>query len=255
MKSRVFLATGLALSAVSGVLGAPAPASAPRASLRAFTCQRAFDPPTRGISVQSVMRPVPGTQKLAVRFQLLRKSARGIGMVRAGDLGAWISPADPTLGRRAGDVWQLTKSVADLAAPAQYRFRVGFRWTGAHGRVLAQAVRLTARCDQPELRPDLVVESIAVAPLGSSSTQDVYVARIENHGASPTGAFQVRFEPADGSSQKVHDLKSLAPHAITHTSFRGPICAAAGAPTIVADPSDQVDDRDRSNNSLSATCP
>jgi CARDB len=231
-----------------------APVSPPRASLRAFVCQRALDPPSRGISVQSVMRPIPGTERLAVRFQLLRRQGGAAALVRAGDLGTWISPADATLGRRAGDVWQLTKSVADLAAPADYRFRVSFRWLGRHGRILGRAVRLTADCHQPELRPDLLVKSIAVTPDPASSTVDDYTATIENDGASPTGPFQLEFTPGDGSAPKLRSLKSLGPHASIRARFRGPVCNSANPATVTADPAGEVDDRDRSNNSLTATC-
>jgi hypothetical protein len=38
-------------------------------------------------------------------------------------------------------------------------------------------------------------------------------------------------------------------------AFVGPLCSAGGAPTITADPSDHVDDFDRSNNVLTTTCP
>lgn len=247
----VFAAAALLAGAVTS---AAAPARPPRASLRAFECQRALDPPSRGISVQSVMRPIPGTERLAVRFQLLRRQAGSTVLVRAGDLDTWVSPENPTLGQRAGDVWQLTKSVADLAAPADYRFRVSFRWLGRHGRILGYASRLTAQCPQPELRPDLVVESIAVTPDPLSSTVDDYTATIGNNGASPTGAFQLEFAPGDGSAPKLRSVKSLAPYASVRVRFRGPLCNAASPPTVTADPAGAVDDRNRANNSLTATC-
>jgi CARDB len=246
-----FVAAGALAYAASS---AAAPVSPPRDSLRAFVCQRALDPPSRGISVQSVIRPIPGTERLAVRFQLLRRQAGAAVLVRAGDLGTWISPQDPTLGRRAGDVWQLTKSVADLAAPADYRFRVSFRWLGRHGRILGNASRLTAQCHQPELRPDLVVKSIAVSPDSLSSTIDDYTATIENNGASPTGPFQIEFAPGDGSAPKLRSVKSLAPYASVRVRFRGPLCSAVSPPTVTADPAGAVDDRNRTNNSLIATC-
>jgi hypothetical protein len=200
------------------------------------------------------MRPIPGTERLAVRFQLLRRQDGAASLVRGGDLGTWISPADATLGRRAADVWQLTKSVADLAAPADYRFRVSFRWLGRHGRILGRAMRLTAECHQPELRPDLLVKSIAVTPDPASSTVDDYVATIQNDGASPTGPFQVEFAPGSGLAPKLRSLKSLGPHASIRVLFRGPVCNSANPPMVTADPAGQVDDRDPSNNSLTATC-
>ena len=246
-----FVAAGVLAYAASS---AAAPVSPPRASLRAFVCQRGLDPPSRGISVQSVMRPIPGTERLAVRFELLRRQTGATVLVRGGDLGTWISPANATLGTRVDDVWQVTKSVVDLAAPADYRFRVSFRWLGRRGRILGQAMRLTEKCHQPELRPDLVVKSIAVSADPLSSTVEDYTATVQNDGASPTGPFQLEFAPGNGSVPKLRSVKSLGPNASVQVRFRGPICSAANPPTVTADPAGAVDDRNRSNNSLTATC-
>jgi hypothetical protein len=38
-------------------------------------------------------------------------------------------------------------------------------------------------------------------------------------------------------------------------SFIGPVCDASAPPSITADSTDQVDDFDRGNNTLTATCP
>ena len=94
---------------------------------------------------------------MAMRFDLLMSSNDGSApkVVSSGDLGVWITPKNPTLGQLPGDVWKLQKSVVNLAAPATYRFRVTFRWIGAGGHTLGTAVRLSPRCQQRELRPDL----------------------------------------------------------------------------------------------------
>jgi hypothetical protein len=87
---------------------------------------------------------------MALKFQLLaRAKTHGPSApVKGGDLGKWLSPRDPTLGRHPGDVWTLEKPVVDLPAPAFYRFRVSFRWSGA-GRVLRLTVRESPTCHQP----------------------------------------------------------------------------------------------------------
>ncbi len=58
-------------------------------------------------------------------------------------------PANPTLGQNPADVWMLKQNVVNLAAPAAYRFRVWFRWTGGGGRVLARAMRVSPVCYSP----------------------------------------------------------------------------------------------------------
>ena len=124
----------------------------------------------------------------------------------AGDLGTWRSPKDPTLGRRAGDVWMLRKTVSDLDAPARYRFRVTFRWLGVHGTVLATAVRDSGSCTQRELRPDLLVRGTTVTDITGAPARQRYTADIADAGATAAGPFAVLFTPGDGSA-------SADPHA------------------------------------------
>src|SRR5579864_5799486 len=181
-------AAGVAL-ALSGLLavstasaGAPMrPASAgtpsgavgpvePRAVLAGFDCHRALRPADRSVSITSVMRPLAGTRRMSVKFDLLMAGAGATAPVEvhAGDLGSWKQPAAPTLGQLPGDVWNLQKSVVALAAPASYRFRVRFRWIGDGGKLLGSAVRYSPRCRQLELRPDLMAQSIAVNPVAGN---------------------------------------------------------------------------------------
>jgi hypothetical protein len=252
-----FWVTGAVLIAACAWVTGSAAASSPRAQLTDFVCQRALDPATRAISITAVMRPLPGTRKLSVRFALLTRSQASpvATLVRAGDLGTWISPTDRSLGQQPGDVWNVNKPVVDLTAPATYRFRVTFRWTGAGGRLLGSVVRYSQRCTQTELRPDLAVRSIAVGPIAARPNRDVYIAQIANLGASAAGPFEVLFAPGDGSPAKTRTVANLGAHRAVRVTFVGPLCSAGGAPTITADPNNQVDDSDRSNNVLTATCP
>jgi hypothetical protein len=248
----------LALLALA-VAAPPATAStkvAPRATLTAFVCQRALDPPNRSVSIKAVMRPVVGTRSLTLKFDLLDKQA---GVTRiltgAGDLGVWLSPKDPTLGGRPGDIWELTKAVSNLDAPAGYRFRVTFRWLGAHNRVLATAIRQSAACAQRELRPDVLVKSVAVTAIPHKPHKQRYTAVIANAGASSAGPFEVLFTPGDGSASQTHTVTRIDPHTSRRLSFVGPLCTSASPPTVVADSADQVDDSDRDNNAMTVTCP
>jgi len=249
--------------AIAGVLAlsvcgpAVAAADPPRAALRDFVCQQALDPPARAVSVQAVMRPLPGTEKLAVRFQLLvtRKLPDPVALVRAGDLDTWISPQDPTLGQQPGDIWRLSKPVANLVAPATYRFRVTFRWTGSNRRLLGTAVRLSPSCTEHERRPDLLVQSITVRSILGRPSVDDYIALIRNAGATDAGSFGVLFAPGDDSPPQTVTVARLGPGASLRETFVGPLCTPSTAPTITVDPTDQIDDSSRSNNSLLATCP
>ena len=138
-------------AACAGAAGAQAAAaSPPRAALRGFSCKRGPVARRRSVSVQAVMRPVPGTEAMTIRFDLLeRPPASPTINVQSGDLGVWVRPSAPSLGSRRGDVWRLSEPVSGLDAPAAYRFRVSFRWIGAHGRALGFANRYSRGCWQP----------------------------------------------------------------------------------------------------------
>jgi hypothetical protein len=247
------------LLASPALLVGPASAAAtikvPRDTLTGFACQRALDPPSRSVSVKAVMRPVTGTRALSLKFDVLEKQAGTTrALTGAGDLGVWLSPKDPTLGRRPGDVWELTKAVSNLDAPASYRFRITFRWLGADDRVLATAVRHSSRCAQPELRPDVLVKSVAVTAIAHRPHRELYTAVIANRGASSAGPFQVLFAPGDSSASQTRTVIHIAAHSARRLSFVGPLCTAASPPTVVADANDQVDDANRNNNALTVTC-
>jgi hypothetical protein len=145
--------------------------------------------------------------------------------------------------------------VTGLRAPASYRFRVAFRWLGAGGRIIAAVVRTSASCRQPDLRPDLLVHSIAVQPVAGNPGQDQYVAEIDNAGPSAANAVAVLFAPGGGLPPQTVTITRLAAHSSQTETFIGPACTAVPAPTITVDPYRKIGDSDRGNNSLTATCP
>jgi hypothetical protein len=248
----------LALAAV-GATPASAATVPPRATLRGGVCQHALDPAGRGISVTAVMRPLPGTMKMAMRFQLWRRPSRRskATSLQGRKLGGWMNPTDPpTLGQLPGDVWIVHHPVVDLlVAPALYRFSVSFRWFGSGGRVLATTTKVGPLCFQPELRPDLVVPAVpglAVTPLANG--QDRYSALIRNHGKTAAGPFNVQLA-IGGMVVTTQTIAGLAPHTHVTVHFVAPACTAGQQLDVTADPDDRVDDFNRNNNTLDTTCP
>src|ERR1700733_14336316 len=176
-----FLIGVLASALVCAASATAATSSPPRDQLHSFVCQKALDPPERAVSIQAVMRPVAGTAKMQMRFELMRQGASGgpFKMVRGRLLGSWISPQNATLGQRPDDVWLLNHPVVDLSAPATYRFRVAFRWIGAQGQQLSTAAQTSPHCvaAQPDTIP-------ALGP--RSSTRAQFLAPACSAGASLT---------------------------------------------------------------------
>lgn len=252
-------AAALALTApahAAAILAAPSPAPPGPATLSGFRCVRAIDPPLRGIDVTAVMRPIPSTQHLALRFDLLRAARRHghYRVVHGPNLATWISPPDPSLGQHPADVWRLSHPVAGLPAPAYYRLRVSFRWIEMRGRVLAQVVRQTPLCHQLELRPDLAVGAVGVQALSARPGYDAYTATIRNRGASPAGPFDVALTIA-GTAQPAHTVALLRARHTRQVRFVAPACTAGDRVSVAADSAGTVEDLDRSNNVLTVSCP
>ena len=249
---------------VIGAIGGATAAAAsvkqpPRSHLRGIVCTHALEPAQRLVSVTAVMRPLKGTKAMELQFNLLSKtSTSSWTAVHGGDLGTWISPpkqASP-LGSRPGDVWTLNHPVADLPAPATYRFRVAFRWLGAHKRVIGTAVRETATCYQPELRPDLVALSFNAQPIANKPKRDLYTATIKDTGLTGAGPFEVEFTGNGFSApNNVITIQHIDAHQTLTRTFRGPLCVQSAAPVMTIDPTQQVDVYRRANTTLTATCP
>jgi hypothetical protein len=145
---RALLVCLIALSAATAAAAVSAP---PRDQLVGFVCRRAANQLNRAIAVTAVMRPVAGTQRMAMMFRLQRRTpaSRSFSNVNGGDLGRWRYPTNPpTLGQRPDDVWRVNKEVVNLAGPARYRLVVTFRWLGMGGVRLAQAVLPSQLCYQ-----------------------------------------------------------------------------------------------------------
>jgi len=193
---------------------------------------------------------------MQLRFQLFSKpnAAPVFSPVIGGDLGTWITPKNPTLGQQPGDVWNLQKQVADLGAPASYRFRVSFKWLGARGHILAVTMKLSATCFQPELRPDLAVESFTGQAIPGHPNENRYVVTIRNDGATAAGPFEVLFAPGGAAPVTTKQVPGLAAHTRVARDFLGPVCDPASTPTVTVDPTDQVDDYNRANNTMAAVC-
>jgi hypothetical protein len=257
--ARSLLATSAVVLALAGFAGAAAmaltAAGAPRAQLLDFICQRALDPPARAVSVTAEMRPVTGTQRMELEFSLLSQApgASSFTAVPGPGLGVWASPPDPTLGQRPADRWIVHHPVADLTAPAVYRFSVSFRWIGHGARVLAETTRQSHTCSQPELRPDLYVQSFVAQAIAGHPNIDQYLAVIGNQGGGPAKNFVVQF--TDGSKVLTRTVAFLGKGSTRTLTFQGPLCVTAAPPTIVLDSTTVVDDSNRANNGATATCP
>lgn len=247
----------LVVAALAGAFAGTASAAAPPAHLRNFTCSPNLQPLLRGLSVTGVMRPVTGTHAFRMRFDLLRARRRTgrYRPVHGTNLGTWLAPKDPTLGRQPGDVWSVSHPVAGASHPGYYRFSVSFEWLGTNHQRLALITHATPVCALLELRPDLLVSRlVSMTPLSTPPGQAAYVAAIRNRGVSAAGPFSVALSVA-GGPPVTRSLSGLGALTSRHVRLVGPACTAGQAVTITVDPSQKVPDYDAANNSLTFDCP
>jgi CARDB protein len=255
------IAAGLLLAQGGGGLARAAGAApvsksgAPAAQLVSFGCQRNLQPMLRAVSVTGVMRPVAGTAHMQMRFDLMT-SQRRLGRyrtLRGANLGVWLSPRDPTLGTHPDDQWQVPHPVVEPPAPAFYKFRVSFRWLDKDSHRLAQFTLTSGICHQLELRPDLVAQSLTVAPAPMAG-QDDFLALVRDQGLTGAGPVEVQLTLPDGT-KATRQILWLGAHRAREIQFAAPACAAGSTLTLSVDPGMAVDDFDRANNTLTVSCP
>jgi hypothetical protein len=245
----------LALGCLTAAAAVATASNAPRAQIEDVICQKALDPPARAFSATAVMRPIKGTAHMQLEFQLevSTTTASAFTDLPGTGLGTWLSPPNPNLGQRPGDIWVLHHPVANLSAPAFYRFTISFRWLGASDQVLKTVTDVTRVCKQPELRPDLAVQSFTATPVAGHPNVDTYTAVIVNQGGGPAKDFELQF--TDGPKVVTRTIAALGKGATRTITLGGPLCTAAAPPTLVVDPTGAIDDSNRANNTATATCP
>jgi hypothetical protein len=205
------------------------------------------------VTVTAVMATVPGAQHLQMRFMLQDRTAHGVVLIHGGDLGQWISPNSPTLGRHPSDKWVVNHPVTGVPVPGSYRFKVSFRWTGSAGQVIGQTEKATVTCRQPDLRPDLNVQLLSSQAMSGG---DEYTVRVGNSGATDALNVELVFSPGGGGQVLMKTIARVPAHQSVQRTFVGPTCTSSSAPaTITVDPYDLIDVVSRADNSITVPCP
>jgi hypothetical protein len=230
------------------------------AGARLLACRHSPSLDQRTAVVAAWMRPLPAARRLALRIDLYERNPGAHWTLRSDvpGLGMWTTPSDALVGTRAGDVFKYRQAVGRLVVPAAYRFHVAFRWFDANGTVVREGARTTAVCRQPDLRPDLVLESVTETPAPHDPALARYAVVVGNEGQSAVARATVAATfPSDVTpGLHVRVVRRLAPGATVLVAFTGPGCAAGGQPaTFLADPSNAFDEADETNNALTASCP
>src|SRR5215210_2834182 len=245
---RRFVITALLAAALWPSAASAAPAAVV-GNARLLACESSLDPADRLATFEGRMRAARAAARLQMRFTLqTRTSDRSRWhALPAPGFGRWLT-SDPGVGR-----YVYTKRVVALAAPAQYRTTVRFRWLAADGRRLAGDRATSAACRQWDLRPNLRPLGIE-ARKGADADHARYVVPVENRGRAAAGPFDVVVS-VDGTTLAPARAPGLAPGERALVEVEGPPCSAGEPLTVDVDPTGAVDERTEADNRLTVACP
>jgi hypothetical protein len=245
MRTRTADITLLALAAVA--LGAPAAAHAgslPPAFVHVTDCQTGSKGAHRRATYHARMRAVPGTARMAMRFQLRERFAgHGAQALSAPALKKWRR-SRPGVAR-----FGYSQTVKNLAPGGSYRMVVRYRWYDDSGHVILRARRVSGACVENGSLPNLVVSAVKVAP-GSTPGTAGYSVSIGNVGKGPAENFSVALI-LDGALADSRTVERLEAGETATIDMNGPVCHRLRA---VVDSEDTVPETIEDDNGLGARC-
>lgn len=241
------------LAAVCLVPVAPAPAATmaalpkPTLGAKLTTCVVGDDVSGGRAVFQGAMPAIRGARRLAMRFELERRS---------GEEDDWERVPAPTFGewersRPGVSGFVYSKRVEGLTAPAAYRAVVRFRWMDSKGRTVRRAVRTTAVCTQPDPRPDLTLVRLRTAV---ADTGPVVEVTVRNTGRADTSAPAAVALRSAGMDQPPQTVPPLGPGVTAVVTFPAPSCPPGALLEAIVDPADGIDEADETDNARTIPC-
>jgi hypothetical protein len=248
MRRPTLIAT-LALLA-SGVGAAQASADKVTLSAKTTTCTTGADDASRAAAFTGAMPAGAQTKRMQMRFVLLQRKGvapKGIfKKIAVPGWGGWVK-SDPD---RQGLVF--TKRVEALTAPAGYRAVITFRWVDGRGRLQRTATRTTPVCEQPDPRPDLVLDGVDATATGKATA--AYTVSIGNEGHSDAVPFAVTIT-VDGTVSDPVTLGPIAAGGRLTGTLAAPRCTPGSTITVTVDVADMVAESVESDNIVQRPCP
>lgn len=234
------------LAALLAVLLLPATASARShlASVHVKSCETGSDPSDRSGTYQAWMHAVPGTARMAVRFELVAHyPGHRPQRVQNRRLSVWHHS------RLGVTHYGYSQTIKQLDQGASYRTVVRFRWYDASDNVIKRAKRVSGACVQDGALPNLLVSGVSIARGPKPGTR-VYYVTVANRGEGDAGSFSTTLI-ADGAVVDSRTIDSLAAGATQTIQMDGPPCQRLRA---VADSGDEVAETNEDDNSFRARC-
>ena len=247
------VAAALPAAAVAAAGTSPTPVHRASAAPLAATLKQCVATDALGhVAVFSASMPaLPGSgpgARMAMRFELQQRGGGRPWLPVDGvpSFGAW-EQSEPG---RPGYI--VTKRVTGLQVGGAYRSVVRFRWLNAKGRVVRVARRVTAPCQQPDTRPDLVALDPSIVT-GSRSDLVVYNVTVRNKGRGAAVASAVTVE-VNGTVQPAQRIDPLGRGEQRVVSFQAPRCVSGSTVRFSIDTASEVTEIDERNNVLELRC-
>jgi hypothetical protein len=228
--------------ALLAVPGTAAAAKAP--TVRVTACQTGKDAAHRLATYHAKMRAVPGTARMAIRFQLIeRAGAEGPKHAPASGLSAWH------LSRAGVKKFGYAQTVKGLSVGAIYRSVVQFRWLDSAGRTIRQQKRTSGACAEDGDLPNLTITAVRISP-GSTAGTAVYSVAVGNTGRGAAKDFGVDLI-VDGALSDSTTIDRLDGGETKTVKLTGPVCHRLRA---VVDGAGTALETIEDDNALRSTC-
>jgi CARDB len=220
------------------ILAAALPA--PPASVKLADCS--VD--ERSAAFYARMRPVPGADRMSMRFTVQERRAGSYETLHARGLSRWhrSRPGVSAFGYR--------QTVRGLQPGGVYRARVSFRWHSAGGEVVERAARTSRACRQFRAVPNL---TSLVAGAEPTKVPGVirYLMRIANTGVAAAVDVEARLS-VDGGVVDTVTIPSLEPGSSRELAVLGPPCTSTVESS--ADPDGVIVESSEDDNDHTVDC-
>jgi CARDB len=190
------------------------------------------------------MRPLPGADRMWMRFTVQEKHASVYEGLHARGLSRWHRS-------KAGlSAFGYRQTVRGLQSGGAYRVKVSFRWYSADGELVANTSRTSRTCRQFHEVPNLVS---AVAGSERTSVPGVlrYMMRIANTGVAPAVDVDARLS-VDGGVVDTVRIATLEPGASRVVTVLGPACTSSVS--SAADPEGVIVESSEEDNAHTVDC-
>jgi CARDB len=219
-------------------------------SAKTTTCTTGADDASRAAAFTGAMPAGAQTKRMQMRFVLIQRLGVGpkgtFKKLAVPGWGGW-EKSDP---RRQAFVF--TKRVEALTAPAGYRAVITFRWFDAMGHLQRTTTRTTPVCEQPDPRPDLVLDGVDGAALTKSTA--AYTVSIGNEGHSDAAPFAVTIT-VDGTVSDPITLGPIAAGGRLTGTLTAPKCTPGSTILVTVDVANTVAESVEGDDAVQRPCP